>query len=186
MQIVSTERIIIRNWQPLDSLPFAVMNADKQVMEFFPSPLTTIETEAMIARINKHLEQHHFGLWAAELKETGEFIGFIGLSIPNLSASFMPCIEIGWRLAQPYWGRGLATEGAKAVLAYGFNQLKLEEIVSFTTINNVRSRQVMEKIGLSHNVADDFNHPNLPLTHPLSRHVLYRLSRAQWDLDLQK
>ncbi|CEG60563.1 GNAT family N-acetyltransferase [Legionella micdadei] len=180
MEIISSHRIRLRTWQPGDKSAFVLMNADKRVMEYFANTLTESETEALIARITSHFERHQFGLWAAELKETGDFIGFIGLSIPTFSSHFTPCVEIGWRLAHAYWGKGLATEGARAVLEYGFNQLNLDEIVSFTTASNQRSRRVMEKIGLTHREEDDFNHPNLPLTHPLSRHVLYRLSKSQW------
>lgn len=181
MLILSTERILLRTWQESDLLPFAQMNADKEVMAYFPDTLTAQETATLVERIKTHIQLNGFGLWAAELKETKAFIGFIGLSLPTFSAHFTPCVEIGWRLARPYWGQGLATEGAKAVLAYGFNHWKLEEIVSFTTMNNQRSRRVMKKIGLIHYTEDDFVHPNLALDHPFSRHVLYRLSHKQWQ-----
>ncbi|WP_019217277.1 GNAT family N-acetyltransferase [Legionella tunisiensis] len=186
MQILSTERIFLRTWQESDLLPFAQMNADKEVMRYFPNPLAAQETVTLVERIKAHIRLHGFGLWAAELKETNAFIGFIGLSVPTFSAHFTPCVEIGWRLAQPYWGQGLATEGANAVLAYGFSYFKLEEIVSFTTVHNQRSRRVMEKIGLIHHLEDDFVHPNLALNHPLSRHVLYRLSHKQWQQRVTK
>lgn len=181
MEIISTDRISLRTWQASDQIFFSQMNADSQVMEYFPSTLTENETQTLIERINEHLRCHQFGLWAAELKETKEFMGFIGLSIPSFSAHFTPCVEIGWRLARQYWGQGLATEGAKAVLAYGFSQLNLDEIVSFTALNNYRSRRVMEKIGLTRQEKDDFDNPRLALDHPLSRHVLYRLSQIQWQ-----
>lgn len=185
MEIISSKRILLREWRDSDIAPFIMMNADKKVMEHFPRVLTERETEEMITRIKNHFQHHKFGLWAAESKETEEFMGFIGLSTPSFSAHFTPCVEIGWRLALPYWGKGLATEGAKAVLEYGFDQLDLKEIVSFTTITNLRSQRVMEKIGMSHQAIDDFNHPNLPLTHVLSRHVLYRLSQEQWQIRAQ-
>ena len=180
MKIISTSRICLRTWQASDQLSFAQMNADSQVMEYFPSTLTENETQALIERINEHLRCHQFGLWAAELKETKEFIGFIGLSIPSFSTHFTPCVEIGWRLARQYWGQGLATEGAKAVLDYGFSQFDLDEIVSFTALGNYRSRRVMEKIGLTRQEKDDFDNPRLALDHPLSKHVLYRLTQIQW------
>ncbi|PJE15814.1 GNAT family N-acetyltransferase [Legionella sp.] len=186
MEIISTDRIRLRTWQSSDQIPFAQMNADPQVMEHFPGILTENETEALILRINEHIRCHQFGLWAAELKETKEFIGFIGLSIPSFSTHFTPCVEIGWRLARQYWGKGLATEGAKAVLDYGFTQINLDEIVSFTATNNYRSRRVMEKIGLIRQEKDDFDNPKLALDHPLSKHVLYRLSQMQWRARLKK
>ncbi|KTC84042.1 GNAT family N-acetyltransferase [Legionella brunensis] len=177
MKVLVSERIIIREWQDSDYKPFVAMNADEQVMEYFPATLTEKETVAMIERINIHIQQQGFGLWVAELKETGEFMGFVGLSIPSFYAHFTPCVEIGWRLALPFWGKGLATEGAKVVLNYGFNELNLKEIVSFTTLSNVRSQRVMQKIGMTHDEKDDFCHPNLPLYHILSRHVLYRCQK---------
>ncbi|WED43924.1 GNAT family N-acetyltransferase [Legionella cardiaca] len=180
MIILTSERLIIREWQERDTDAFIAMNADKRVMEHFPAILTAEETIAMIERINTHIRQHGFGLWAAQLKESKEFIGFIGLNIPSFSAHFTPCVEIGWRLAWPFWGRGLATEGAKAVLEYGFKKLQLNEIVSFTALSNLRSQRVMEKIGMTHNENDDFDHPNLSLEHHLSRHVLYRMLRELW------
>ncbi|ASQ45539.1 GNAT family N-acetyltransferase [Legionella clemsonensis] len=181
MQIIESERLIIREWYDKDYSSFIAMNADIQVMEYFPAPLDEKETLAMIARIHAHIQQHGFGLWAAELKETKAFIGFIGLNTPSFSSHFTPCVEIGWRLALPFWGKGLATEGAKALLAYGFKQLGLKEIVSFTTLKNVRSQRVMQKIGMSCDERDNFCHPNLPLEHPLSLHVLYRITSKNTD-----
>ena len=109
------------------------------------------------------------------MKSTGEFIGYVGLAVPGFEAHFTPCVEIGWRLATPYWNLGLATEGARAVLDYAFSTVGLNEVVSFTVPANVRSRRVMEKLGLTHNPSDDFDHPRLPPDHPLRRHVLYRI-----------
>ncbi|KTD11233.1 GNAT family N-acetyltransferase [Legionella jamestowniensis] len=176
MKIIESKRLIIREWLETDYPLFIEMNADAQVMQYFPAILSEKETMAMLARIHAHIQQHGFGLWAAELKETAEFIGFIGLNIPSFSAHFSPCVEIGWRLSPRFWGKGLAIEGAKAVLAYGFKQLGLKEIVSFTTITNVRSQRVMQKIGMTCDGKDNFCHPNLPLKHPLSPHVLYRIT----------
>ena len=129
----------------------------------------------MIDRALANMRRDGFTMFAAELRETGEFIGFIGLSVPCFEAHFTPCVEVGWRLAAAYWGRGLATEGARAALRFGFDELGLREIVSFTVPANVRSRRVMEKLGMTHDPADDFDHPSLPQGHPLRRHVLYRL-----------
>lgn len=143
-------------------------------MEYFPALLTPAESTEMMARIEDHFLRYGFGLWAAELRETGEFTGFIGLNIPTFESHFTPCIEIGWRLAPQFWGHGLATEGAGAVLHHAFTKLALHEIVAFTVPANHRSRRVMEKLAMTHNPADDFDHPRLPEDHPLRRHVLYR------------
>ncbi|MGA2538662.1 MAG: GNAT family N-acetyltransferase [Terracidiphilus sp.] len=175
---LTTGRLTLRRWRPSDRDPFRALNADPRVMEFFPALLTAEETDAGIARIERHFDQHRFGLYAAELAETRTFIGFIGLSVPAFEAPFMPAVEIGWRLAHEYWGRGLATEGARAVVQHAFGALELPSLVSFTSTANLRSRRVMENIGMIHDQAADFDHPHLPEGHPLQRHVLYRLSRS--------
>ena len=176
-QTLRTERLILRRPREADREPCARMNADPRVMEFFPATLTREESDALIGRIEAQFEQHGFSWCAAELRETGVFIGFIGLAVPRFEAAFTPCVEIGWRLAAEFWGRGLATEGARAIVRYAFGELGLEEIVSFTTLANVRSRRVMEKLGMTHDAADDFDHPSLPEGHAQRRHVLYRLRR---------
>ena len=147
-------------------------------MEHFPAPLSPEESEALVLRIESHFEQHGFGVWAVEITGTVPFAGFIGISIPRFEAHFTPCVEIGWRLASAHWGCGYATEGARAVLAFGFEQLCLAEVVSFTVPSNLRSRRVMERLGMTRNPADDFDHPALPEGHPLRRHLLYRLVRT--------
>ena len=152
------------------------MNADPNVMEFFPAPLSSPQSDALVAKIERHFRKYGFGLYAVELKDDGGFVGFIGLSVPAFHAHFTPCVEIGWRLAAEVWGSGYATEGARKVLAFGFEQLGLAEIVSFTVPGNLRSRRVMGRIGMTRNPADDFDHPALPEGHPLRRHVLYRLA----------
>lgn len=154
------------------------MNADPRVMEHFPAPLSREESDARCAAIEAHFEQNGFGLWAVEVIETASFVGFIGLSLPRFEARFTPCVEIAWRLAADHWGRGFATEGARAVINFGFEHLELKEILSSTVPGNTRSRRVMEKLGMTHNAQDDFDHPLLPPGHRLSRHVLYRLSRS--------
>jgi ribosomal-protein-alanine N-acetyltransferase len=154
------------------------MNRDPAVMEFFPNPLTAEESSRMIDRAEAHLGQHGFGPWAVELKDSGAFIGYIGLVIPGFEAAFTPCVEIGWRLASAHWGRGLATEGARAAVDHAFHALHLPAIVSFTVPADLRSRRVMEKLGMTRDPAEDFDHPNLPGGHPLRRHVLYRLAAA--------
>jgi RimJ/RimL family protein N-acetyltransferase len=178
MSNFSTDRLLLRSWRESDHAPFARINADPRVMEYFPLPLTAEETAIMIGRIEAHFANHRFGLWAAELRSTGAFIGFIGLNVPTFKTHFTPCVEIGWRLAPGHWGRGLATEGARAVLHHAFTALALPEVVSFTTAANLRSRRVMEKLGMTRNPADDFHHPSLPQAHPLRPHVLYRLRQA--------
>lgn len=172
-----TDRLLLRRWRDSDGLPFQAMNADPRVMEYFPSLLSPGESDALIDRAQAHFNRHGYGPFAAELLADHSFIGFIGLSIPAFDAPFMPAVEIGWRLAFDFWGRGLATEGARAVIRYAFNELDLESLVSFTVPANLRSRRVMEKIGMTHDPRDDFDHPRLPEAHPLQRHVLYRLQR---------
>jgi RimJ/RimL family protein N-acetyltransferase len=153
------------------------MNADTRAMEFYPRTLSREESDRAVDRIEMHFERRGFGLFAAELRDSGEFIGYVGLSVPSFEAAFTPCVEIGWRLTAEYWGRGLATEGAKAVLRWGFESLALDEIVSFTVPGNARSRRVMEKIGMTRDEEGDFDHPLIPAAHPLRRHVLYRSLR---------
>jgi RimJ/RimL family protein N-acetyltransferase len=175
---LETPRLWLRRWRSGDLEPFAALNADPEVMEHFPSTLSFEETAGMVGRIEKHFENRGFGFWAVEVPGQSPFIGFIGLAVPFFEASFTPCVEIGWRLARPWWGQGLATEGARAALAYGFERLGLSEIVSFTVPGNVRSRRVMEKLGMRY--SEEFDHPRIDSQHPLCRHVLYRLSRGEW------
>ncbi len=177
MVVVETDRLILRHWRPSDHAPFARMNADPRVMEFLVGPVSRNESDLLVSRIQSHFRQHGFGLCAAELRENHEFIGFIGLAVPSFQAAFTPCVEIGWRLAVGRWGQGLASEGARAIVRYGFEALGLDELVSMTVSDNVRSRRVMEKLGMTRNPADDFDHPGPPEGHPLRRHVLYRLGR---------
>lgn len=172
---LKTSRLLLRSWRDSDREPFARINADPRVMEYFPACLSRADSDALIDRIEARINDHGWSLFAAELREAGEFIGFMGLSVPAFEAHFTPSVEIGWRLAAEHWGKGLATEGARAVLHFGFTQLRLPEVVSFTTVANVRSRRVMEKLGMTHNPAEDFDHPDLAEGHSLKRHVLYRL-----------
>jgi 3-dehydroquinate dehydratase/shikimate dehydrogenase len=176
--MITTERLILRKWQSSDLGPFAAMNQDPLVMEYFPATLSIEETQAFISRIKRHFIQHGFGLWAVELKDSKEFIGFVGLSIPTFEAHFTPCVEIGWRLGSKYWGKGFAVEAAQAVLDKAFNQYGLTDIVSFTSERNLRSIRVMEKLGMTHNPEEDFDHPKLPQDHLLARHVLYRIKKT--------
>jgi 3-dehydroquinate dehydratase/shikimate dehydrogenase len=173
--MIRTKRLVLRTWQQTDLEPFARLNACEHVCEFLPKVLTKSESDDLAARIMAHFDKHGFGLMAVEYHDTGAFIGFTGLSIPTFNAHFMPAVEIGWRLAYAYWGKGIATEAAMAVRDYAFGELGLNELVSFTTRANIASRRVMEKIGMTHDEADDFHHPNLSKSHPLGPHVLYRL-----------
>jgi RimJ/RimL family protein N-acetyltransferase len=167
----------LRRWFPADLAPFAALNADPRVSEYLPTVLSREESDAFVARAEAHFDQHGFGLWAVEICDVNPFAGFVGLSTPRFEAHFTPSVEVGWRFGAEHWGHGYATEGASAVLVFGFEVLRLEEIVSFTAPSNARSRRVMEKIGMTYDPADDFDHPFLPEGHPLRRHVLYRISR---------
>ncbi len=178
---LETARLILRRWRDDDVAPFAAMNADPRVREFFPGTLTAEESATSAQFIRQHFLRHGFGLWAVEVAGGAPFVGFIGLSVPSFTAPFTPCVEIGWRLAFDAWGRGYATEGAHAAAAFAFEELRLPEIVAMTTPANVRSRRVMERLGMQHDPADDFDHPALADGHALRRHVLYRLSRARWS-----
>lgn len=175
---MTTDRLILRRWRESDREPFARLNADARVMEFLPGILSVQESNMLADRIEAHFQQHGFGLYAAELRSSGSFIGFVGLSVPSFQAAFTPCVEIGWRLAADYWKQGLATEGAREIARYGFEILGVPELVSFTVPANTRSIRVMKKLGMSNNPQDDFDHPRLPVGHPLRRHVLYRLCRS--------
>ncbi|HEX4003247.1 MAG TPA: GNAT family N-acetyltransferase [Candidatus Acidoferrales bacterium] len=175
--MLETARLVLRRWRDSDREPFAALNSDPRVRRFFPSLLSRAESDTLVDWIEAHFEKQGFGLFAAELRQEGRFIGFVGLAVPDFDAPFTPCVEIGWRLAAEYWNRGLATEGARAVVTYGFDSLRLNEIVSFTTVANAPSRRVMEKIGMTRSPDDDFDHPKLPEGHPLRRHVLYRIRR---------
>lgn len=182
--IIKTERLILRQWCEEDLEPFAQLNADSRVREYFPALLSHQESDSSVKLMSDHIQRCEWGFWAASLIENGEFIGFIGLEEVYFKAPFnklTPAIEIGWRLAFNHWGKGYATEGALAALRYGYMTLNLEEIVSFTAVANQRSRHVMEKIGMQHNIEDDFDHPKLSEGHALRRHVLYHLYRDEWE-----
>lgn len=175
--MIETERLVLRAWREEDRAPFAALNADPEVTEFLPRPITREASDALVDRIEGHFAEHGFGLWAIEVRATGEFVGFTGLDWKTFPAHFTPAVEVGWRLSRPAWGHGYATEAARAALDHGFGPAGLDEIVSMTTVANTRSRRVMERLGLTRDPADDFDHPNLPAGHPLRPHVLYRTSR---------
>jgi RimJ/RimL family protein N-acetyltransferase len=178
--MIRTSRLVLRPWREADLAPFAALNADPAVNEYLPGPMVRAESDAMAGRIAAHFERHGFGLWAVEIPGVALFVGFVGLAVPPFEAHFTPCVEVGWRLARDAWGHGYATEGARAALAHGFGRLGLAEIVSMTVPANARSRRVMERIGMGRSAEDDFDHPRLPVGHPLRRHVLYRLRREDW------
>ncbi len=177
---VETERLILRDWTDADAEPFAKLNADPRVMEFFPEALSRAESDELMAWIREGLARDGYGDYAAEEKATGAFIGFIGIAPIHFEAHFTPAIEIGWRLAREAWGSGYATEGARAVVAHAFRDLGLSELVAITAEWNRPSRRVMEKLGMTHDPADDFDHPLIADGHKLRRHVLYRLTRGAW------
>ena len=180
MTSLTTDRLLLRSWRDHDLAPFAALNADPRVRQHFPKVLSRTESDAEAARIRAGFTKHRFGLWAVEIPDIAPFIGFVGLSEPSFQAHFTPCVEIGWRLAFAYWGKGYAVEAATAVLSYAFGPLSLSEVVSFTVPANLRSRVVMQRLGMKRSPADDFDHPNLPEGHPLRRHVLYRIGPETW------
>jgi RimJ/RimL family protein N-acetyltransferase len=185
---LSTQRLILRPWCESDLSVFARLNDDPSVMEFMPKRLTRDESDAFAARIRTDMEKRGWGLWAVEVRggaatgvppnggDSVPFIGYVGLSVPTFEADFTPCVEIGWRLAREHWGHGYATEAAAASLQFAFEKLSLPQVVSFTANLNRRSIRVMERIGMSRDPEDDFDHPKLPSGHPLRRHVLYRVN----------
>jgi RimJ/RimL family protein N-acetyltransferase len=177
---LSTARLRLRGWREEDLAPFAALNADPRVMEHFPGVLDRVESDALVAHFRDHFDRHGFGLWAVEVSGVAPFVGFVGLAIPSFQAHFTPCVEIGWRLAAEFWGRGYASEAAASALTFGFETLSLDEIVSFTAPGNLRSRRVMGRLGMTRSPSDDFEHPSFPPEHPLRPHVLYRMTRNAW------
>ncbi|MBD1588946.1 GNAT family N-acetyltransferase [Pseudomonas typographi] len=177
-------RLRLRQWRDADLDGFAAMCADPQVMRYFPATLSRLETAALIGRIRGHFNEYGFGLWALEHTATGEFIGLTGLARVNFDAHFVPAVEIGWRLAREHWGLGYASEAAYTCFACAFGQLALEQVVAFTAEANVPSQKVMQAVGMACDPGDDFDHPALPAGHPLRRHRLFRIGRAQWQQGL--
>jgi RimJ/RimL family protein N-acetyltransferase len=177
-----TPRLRLRQWRDSDREPFAAMNADPAVMEFFPALQSRASSDASIDAWQSQFASQGWSNWAAELIESGQFIGFVGLTVPRRVLPFSPCVEIGWRLARSHWGRGLATEAARGALRVGFERLGLTEIVSFTTVSNQKSRAVMERIGMR-NSNQDFEHPGVPDGYLLRLHCLYRITRSQWSMN---
>ena len=176
---VTTQRLRLRQWRETDRKPYAALNADPAVMRFFAGTQTREASDRSIDVWCAELNERGWSNWAVEALESGSFVGFIGLSVPKRALPFMPCVEIGYRLAREHWGKGYATEGAKAVLEVAFTRLNLNEVVSFTALLNLPSRAVMERIGMI-NSNEDFDHPALPEGSELRRHCLYRISREAW------
>jgi len=177
--LITTERLILRPWKNEDLLPYAEMNADPRVREFFPCVLTREQSDAEVRRIQATYDRDGFCLYAAELIATGQFAGFIGLQTMNFVVPSLaqPAVEIGWRLSFTHWGKGLATEGARSVIRYAFATLKLRELVAISVPANFRSRRVMEKIGMRRVQELDFDHPRVPESHPLRAHLVYALKK---------
>lgn len=180
MQTLTTDRLLLREWNEADREPFAELNADPEVTEFLPGVLSRAESDAFADRVNAHFAAKGFGFWAVEEICSGVFVGFVGLWTPAFETPFTPCIEVGWRLGRSHWGKGYATEAAREALRFGFEELGLDEILSFTVPKNQRSRSVMKRLGMTHDPDDDFEHPSLPAGDRLRDHVLYRLSRDAW------
>jgi RimJ/RimL family protein N-acetyltransferase len=176
---LTTARLLLRPWREADREPFAAMNADPAVMEFFPSPMTRARSDALVDRIRAVFAQLGYGLWAVEVRATGAFAGFVGLHPAPDAFPSAPAMEIGWRLARPHWGQGFATEAARTVIDFAFGPAGLTELVSYTTVTNVRSQNVMRKLGMTHDPADDFDNP-LVAGWWGAPHVVYRLKAADW------
>jgi RimJ/RimL family protein N-acetyltransferase len=177
--ILQSDRLVLRQWLPGDREPFAAMNADPEVMRYFAAPLTREQSDAFADRIENGIAERGWGLWAVEIRATGEFAGFIGLQPIRGDLPFAPAVEIGWRLAAAFHGYGYATEGARLVVPYAFGPVGLREIVSYTTERNTPSRRVMEKLGMTRDPAEDFDHPGVPAEWSGRRHVVYRLPASQ-------
>ena len=182
MKILETERLLLRTFQEDDVESMVAINQDKKVMQFFPSVPNEEDTIAFIDKVIAHQEQHGFSLYATEIKQTGEMIGFVGLFTATFEAHFTPVVEIGWRLSSKHWNQGYATEAAKAALDYAFNERELDEVVSFTSVLNKPSIRIMQKIGLHTSSEDDFDNPNVQVDSPLVKHVLYKLKRSEYLL----
>lgn len=175
--MIKTKRLILRRWEDVDRAPHAAMNADPTVMKYFPAALSEAESNARIDRLEESFQKNGYGQFAVVLKDTGEFIGSLGLAQVPANLPFAPGVEIGWRIAHPYWNKGYATEGALGVVMHAFEELDIPEIVSFAAKENAASQRVMDKVGMLYDPQGRFMHPDLPADHKLAPHVLYRLKR---------
>ena len=174
---LETDRLKLRQWRPSDYPTFAAMSADLRVMEYFPNPLTSDESDALASNIEALITEKGWGFWAVEIKDSQKFAGFVGLHEPIMTLPFSPCVEVGWRLGYEFWGQGYATEAANASLKFAFEVLELTEVVSFTATQNLRSQAVMKRLKMQ-NTGKNFDHPKVPIAHPLREHVLYRIGRS--------
>ena len=168
-----TPRLLLRQWQPSDLEPFALMSSDTDVMRYYPTPWSRKQSDAFAKRVMRLIDERGWDFWAVEERASGRFIGFVGLHVPSDELPFSACVEVGWRLTKPYWGLGYATEAAQSAISFGFQQLRLAELVAFTAIANLKSRAVMERLGMQFD--SEFDHPQVPVESRLRRHVLYRL-----------
>ncbi|WP_435949418.1 GNAT family N-acetyltransferase [Psychrobacter sp. DM8] len=181
---LTTERLILRQWQAGDYADFAQMNADAEVMKYFPKRLTTAQSDMIAHKCQQIIEDNGWGFWVVSLKQTNKFIGMVGLNQTHANMPFAPSVEIGWRLQKRYWGQGYATEAARAALCFAFDELKFDEVVAFTAVINEHSQMIMKRIGMS-NTQDDFYHPMLDSKHSLAKQVLYKIKQEQWS-EVQK
>lgn len=176
---IETERLTLRQWRASDFATFAQINSDREVMKYFPKLMTTAESNALARKLQSLISDRGWGLWAVEERQRGAFIGFVGLHEAPVELAFSPCVEIGWRLGAEHWGRGYATEAARAALKHAFVELDVAEVCSFTSATNYRSRAVMERLNMV-NTNQNFFHPGIALDSPLSDHVLYKITRMGW------
>lgn len=177
---LKTPRLLLRAWRPEDAVSYAALNADPEVMGYLLGPIDRAKSDAQIQSFIEHFDREGYGRWAVEVPGVVPFIGMVGITVMPYATPFTPAVEVAWRLARAHWGRGFATEAAQAALGFGFEQAGLEEIVSITVAANLRSQAVMQRLGMTRDLAGDFDHPNVPAGHPLQRHVLYRMSRIAW------
>ncbi|MCS6318349.1 MAG: GNAT family N-acetyltransferase [Nitrospira sp.] len=168
-----TPRLLLRQWQQSDLEPFAAMNSDADVMRYFPAPWSREQSDAFAQRVMRLIDERGWGFWAVEERASGRFVGFVVLHVPSDQLPFSPFVEVGWRLAKSHWGLGYATEAVQSAIAFGFQQLHLVELVAFTAITNLKSRAVMERLGMR--LDSEFDHPQVAVESELRRHVLYRL-----------
>ena len=180
IQTLETKRLRLRQWQPSDFAIFADMNADPEVMRYFPKLLSATVSDVIANKCQQLIKDNGWGFWAVSIKSTNAFIGFVGLNQTNADMTFAPCVEIAWRLHKDYWGQGYATEAAQAALKFAFEVLALDEVVAFTAVINKPSQQVMQRIGMK-NTQDNFYHPALRPNHALAEHVLYKITQQQWQ-----
>lgn len=179
MRYLTTDRLVLRDWQAQDKEPFTKMNADLEVMRYFPKTLTANESHEMVDEIQRRIDNNGYGLFAVESRKTGEFMGFVGLNHPKIPYFFNPCLEVGWRLDKAYWGQGFATEAGKACLQMAFEKLGFDEVVSFTANINLPSQRVMQRLGMRFDC--EFDHPTIQATSPLFKHVLYRINKENFN-----